>query len=895
MGFGMVVAKVQCPAPVDQCMMLIMNRLLRNRSIWPSNGTTCPRSLLRTAGRRLVLAFLVIGLAGVASAGEGEPATKAPSRYTEVIRPFLVKHCFECHSGEKPKGKLSLDRLKPDFSSAAIGKQWQTISDQIASGEMPPEGKPRPPQESARAVSTWIDDQAKVAGAARSTDTGRVVLRRLNRTEYENTVCDLLGIKLDLKEMLPADTSADGFDNNAEALHVSSFLMERYLDAADAALNMAIANSPQPPVIKKRLSCKDERHVKHTTERVFRHLDDALVFFSSSPWQGVTLGQFYPPDRGTYRFRISAYGFQSADQPVTFRIDAGPMLMGSRNHLVGYFDAPPDRPGVIEFTDHFEARTTIRLLPYNLASAQAVHKVGADTYDGPGLAVEWVEVEGPLHDTWPPESHRRIFGDMSQTPAPVYNNRNRVEVASQNPAADAERILRRFTRRAFRRTVTDADLEPFIALFQSRLEEKYSFEQALRVALKGVLVSPDFLFLRESRPAKGGRLDDFAIASRLSYFLWSTIPDDELLALAEQASRLASNTDGGTAASEGTTPERKSAGHGAGTDVARNPPETLRDPAVMRKQVERMLSHPRAAAFTENFVGQWLGVRDIDQTEPDRRLYPEFDDLLKTAMVKETHLFFDELLKNDLSVVNFVTSDFSMLNERLAKHYGIAGVTGHQFRKVSLPAESHRGGVMTMAGVLKMSANGSVTSPVVRGAWVLDRILGTPPTPPPPGVAALEPDIRGATTIREQLAKHRQIESCASCHTQIDPPGFALESFDVIGGWREYYRSNGRGKPVTIDGRRMPYGEGPKVDPSDVLPDGRRFKNVDELKALLVEDKAQIARSMASKLVGYATGKAPDKPDHEAIEAIVARARDKNYGLRTLVHEVVQSELFQSK
>jgi hypothetical protein len=321
----------------------------------------------------------------------------------------------------------------------------------------------------------------------------------------------------------------------------------------------------------------------------------------------------------------------------------------------------------------------------------------------------------------------------------------------------------------------------------------------------------------------------------------------------------------------------------------------LGDPAALRAQVERMLKSPKAATFTENFVGQWLGLRDIDFTEPSHILYPEFDHMLKVSMVKEAELFFAELLKDDLSLANFVASDFSMLNGRLAKHYGISGVDGYAFRKVKLPPESHRGGVLTMAGVLKVTANGTSTSPVMRGAWVLDRILGTPPPKPPADVPALEPDIRGATTIREQLAKHRQVASCASCHVKIDPPGFALESFDVIGGWREFYRTTGNGQPVTVDGRRMPYRNGKPVDPSDVMPDGQKFKNIDELRQILLKDRDQLARALTVRLATYATGAAPTEGDRNEIEAIVRSVREKGYGLRSLVHAIVQSELFRSK
>jgi hypothetical protein len=368
-----------------------------------------------------------------------------------------------------------------------------------------------------------------------------------------------------------------------------------------------------------------------------------------------------------------------------------------------------------------------------------------------------------------------------------------------------------------------------------------------------VLISPEFLFLRELP----GKLDDFALANRLSYFLWSTMPDEELFTLAER--------------------------------------QKLSQPDVLRQQVERMLAHPKAAAFTENFVGQWLGLREIDATEPSHLLYPEFDHFLKVSMIRETELFFDEILKNDLSLTNFVDSDFAILNGRLAKHYNIAGPEGWEFHKLQLPPESHRGGVLTMASVLKVTANGTTTSPVLRGAWVLDRILGTPPPPPPDNVGVIDPDIRGATTIREQLAKHRAVESCGVCHRKIDPPGFALESFDCIGGWRDNYRVTGSGETVIIDGRRMSYHKGKMVDPSDVMPDGEPFDNVDQFKQLLLRDKPQLARALTAKLITYATGRAPQPSDRDAVEGIVAKIAAKIYGLRSLVHEIVQSELFQHK
>jgi hypothetical protein len=321
----------------------------------------------------------------------------------------------------------------------------------------------------------------------------------------------------------------------------------------------------------------------------------------------------------------------------------------------------------------------------------------------------------------------------------------------------------------------------------------------------------------------------------------------------------------------------------------------LHVPEVLRAQVERLLQSPKAAAFTRNFCGQWLGLRDIDFTAPHYGLYPEFDQMLKVSMVRETELFFDELLKNDRSVSNVVASDFSMLNGRLAKHYGIAGVDGlWEFRKVALPPDCHRGGVLTMASVMKVTADGTSTSPIKRGAWVLDRILGTPPPKPPADVPALEPDIRGATTLRERLAKHRNNPACANCHAKIDPPGFALESFDVIGGWRTYYRQTNWTKGVK-EVKGVLYLQGPDVDPSGEMSDGRRFGDIDQFRQYLLQDVEQVARNLTQKLVTYATGGTPEASDRPEIEAILARARATKYGLRTLIHEIVRSRMFLEK
>ena len=782
----------------------------------------------------------------------GLTPNRSPADASEPSRAFLTKHCLECHGVEKPKGKFRVDTLAADFSDKKQRDHWAAVQEQVQSGAMPPKAKPRPAEAEVKALTAWIAAKVAAAEAAHRARDGRVVLRRLNQSEYTNTIRDLLDVDVDLSDLLPADANTDGFDTNAEAMHVSSFLMEQYLEAADRVLNAAIANGPKPNLVKKRINIKDEKSVK-ATGSVYRHLEDAVAVFSS--WASaniqITTWQFFSRDPGKYRIRVSAYAFQT-NKPVTFHVLRGGFQTVTDSHLLGYFDAPPDQPVVHEVVTRLAVPNTLRIVVDQLGvTPPTVEKIGAQNYKGPGLAIQWVDVEGPLHDTWPPESHRRIFGDLPRKP--TAESFHKQEVVSKDPAADAERILRDFTRRAFRRNVTDADVQPFLDRVKAKLADKYSFERAMRVGLKAVLVSPDFLFLRE-RP---GKLDDFALASRLSYFLWSSMPDQELLTLADQ--------------------------------------QKLHDPTTLRQQVERMLKDPRAAAFTKNFTEQWLGLRAIDATTPDPMLYPEFDDILKVGMVQEPLRFFDEVLRDDLSLTHFVASDFTMLNGPLAKLYGIPGVEGLALRKTPLPPGSHRGGVLTMAAVLKVTANGTNTSPVIRGSWVLDRILGTPPPKPTVDIEAVEPDIRGATTIREQLAKHRALAECATCHMKVDPPGFALESFDVIGGWRTNYRSIGKGEAVTVDGRRMRYLKGPAIDPADVLPDGRRFAGIDEYKQLLLQDKDQLARALAEKLLTYATGAHPSASDKNEVEAITRKTREKNHGLRSLVHEIVQSRLFQEK
>jgi mono/diheme cytochrome c family protein len=804
----------------------------------------------------------------------GSPAASlAAGALPAEVRAVFEKHCFECHDADTKKGGLQLDTLAPEFGNTTGFNQWERVFDKVARGEMPPKKKARPAPAETKAVTDWLRRNLHTASAARQAAEGRVVYRRLNRVEYENTIHELLAIKTPLKEMLPEDSTAHGFDNVGAALDVSSILMERYLEAADAAIDAALARVLKPTTSKQRFSYLDDTNLLNQLEgKTILKRDDALVMFASG-YMPTGIRRFRAPVDGEYRVRVSAYAYQS-DKPVILAAYGGDIIANRGEvHTAGFFDALPNKPTVIEFTDRISRYGTFKVAPFRMEAGELARRTGASEYKGPGLAVQWVEIEGPLGEAWPPESRKRLFGDLPVVPADANSERMfaRAEqdpqrsdylmrqikwtVKSAQPQVDAEKLLRSFLPRALRRPVTDPEVQPYLALVKARLAQGYLFDEAMRVGFKAILSSPEFLYLKEAP----GKLDDYALASRLSYFLWSTMPDAELLAAAKQ--------------------------------------KTLSKPETLRAQTERLLKSPKARAFTENFLGQWLDLRQIDFTTPDRRLYPEFDELLRRSMVRETELFFEEMLKADLSVQNFIHSDFSMLNEQLAAHYGIRGVTGQEFRKVSLPPTSHRGGVLTHGSVLKVTANGTTTSPVIRGKWVLERIMGLPPDPPPKDVGAIEPDIRGAKTIREQLDRHRNTEACASCHTKIDPPGFALENFDVIGGWREFYRSAGEGKPIQgeINGRRFGYRQGPNVDASFITADGKPFKNIDEFKALLLRDKEQIARCVTEKLLTYGTGAGIQFADRAAVDDIVQRVKAKNYGLRSIVHEVVESKAFREK
>lgn len=788
-----------------------------------------------------LMLFVLSATAGL-QAGEA-PAAPESDPLSRAVAPFFKEHCLHCHGPDEAKGDLRLHQLDADLSKSTSFERWREILLRMQSGEMPPKDESRPEAtqqaETLRQIAAALD-----AAAVKQRADGRVVLRRLNRVEYENTVRDLFDVDVSVKELLPEDAISHGFDNVGAALHISPVLIERYLDAADAVLTAATT-----PVHK--LASKTERFdLYDSLPKWFLagawKQDEGVILFRNAGDSATDLRQFRAPAPGRYRFRIAASAHNSATPLPMAALLGNFVVSGNPIRHLGYFDAPPGEPAVVEFEERLVAKNdTIKVAPVALPFVYLKQETIPE-YPGPGLHIHWIEVEGPLPEAWPTESYRRVFGDVDP---------------KQGTLADAEKLLRNLLPKAFRRPVVDGEEKPFVTLVAQSLESGEPFDAALRTGIKAVLTSPKFLYLREP----SGTLDDHALAARLSYFLWSTMPDDSLLALARRGE--------------------------------------LRKPNVLRAEVERMLQHPKAQAFTENFTGQWLNLRDINATTPDKTLYPEFEELLQWSSLRETHLFFDELLKNDLSVSNFVDSKFAMLNGRLAKHYGIPNVHGVAFRKVELQPEYHRGGVLTQASVLKVTANGTTTSPVLRGVWVLDRIMGRPVPPPPPNVPAVEPDIRGATTMREQLAKHRSTENCAGCHVRIDPPGFALENYDVIGGYRERYRIvterknwvNNRVGPLAKYLAAYQYGEGQAIEASDTFADGRHFADVAEFKNLLLAHPEQIARCLTEKLMVYATGHPVGFSDHQAVNQIVAQAKGNDYGLRSLIHAVIASEVFQRK
>jgi hypothetical protein len=775
-----------------------------------------------------------------------------------AIQPFLEANCLDCHDAEMKKGGLDLAALPTDATDAAALKKWVRVFDRVAAGEMPPPKKKQPSPDAVQ------DFMAALGGdlVTKSNAQKGTVLRRLNRREYQNTINDLLGVKVSLIDSLPDDGRAHGFDNVGEALSVSGIQMQRYMEAAELAINAALSQPTQPASERQRATLDSERNAKDAIGKHWLRRDDgSIVVFNSGGFPSTVIPNLRTKHAGTYKLRVTGYGYQITE-PVVFALITGSFNFRNADNVTHSFhELPVGKPGTVEITLHLDANKGIWISPQGLngPDGHSPVKDGPAKYPGEGLAIQEVTLEGPIVTDWPPRGQKLLLGSarLRELPPdkpwmkgkagyqPVY------AADSPDPVADARKLLPAFITAAFRRPATAADVEPYGKLFEAEFAETSDFLAAMRTAAIAVLCSPEFLFLKE--PA--GPLNDLQLASRLSYFLTRSAPDAELLTA------------------------------------------KLTQPGVMRAQTERLLKAPTLERFVTDFTDGWLNLREIAFTTPDKQLYPEYDELLLDSMLRETRGFITELISGNLSLSNLIHSDFAMLNNRLARHYGLPDVSGVALQKVKLPPDSHRGGILTQASVLKVSANGTNTSPVVRGVFVMDRILGIEPPPPPPGIPGVEPDIRGATTLRELLDKHRNSETCNGCHRVIDPPGFALESYDVIGGWRERFRSIDQGDRVDlkIEGRKVRYRLGPPVDAAGELPGGETFTGMAGFQQHLLASQDRVARCVAEKLLVFATGRTMGYSDRSEIDGLVAQSKVKGHGLRDLIHAIVQSPIFLTK
>ncbi len=832
-------------------------------------------------------------------------------------RAFLAANCFACHNSTNKKAGLDLTALKDDYTDATTFATWVKVYDRVYENEMPPKQAPQPDASARVGFLKTLAQPMIAADAARIRREGRAVWRRMNRYEYENTLRDLLDAPwLQVKELLPEDGEANRFNKSGSALGVSHVQISRYLTAAEYALREVIARSEQQPeTVTQRFYAREQKAFTNkvefsqfntsperatfpllgnaaniaadkavlkkeapmtvgATDPAKRELESMGVVASSYEPLEIRFNQFKAKVPGRYKLRLNAHSFwagpESAEkwwrpsrdiasagrtrEPITLYAEIPPRQM----RYLANLDVSPE-PSIQEVEVYLLKDETIRPDAVRLFRSRPPNWRNplAEKDGQPGVAFRWLEVVGPIHNEWPGKGHRLLFGDLPMKK----NAKGHIEIVSTNQRADAEKLLRVFLQRAYRHpqpSVVEEDVQRFLKLADAALTNGGSFTDAMITTYSAVLCSPAFTTLEE----KPGRLDDHALAARLAYFLWNSEPDAALRELAQQGA--------------------------------------LRKPALLRAQIDRMLGDPRAQRFVASFLDYWLDLRKVNITSPDELLYSDYylDDHLVESSAAETRAFFAELIRQDLPARNAIASDFVMINERLAAHYGLPGVQGSQIRRVALPPDSVRGGLLTQASVLKVTANGTTTSPVVRGAWMMERILGKPVPPPPPGTTAIEPDVRGATTMRQILDKHRNDQSCNVCHKKIDPAGFALENFDVFGGWRDKYRALAEGEKapgIGKNGQRFAFRYIQPVDASGSLPDGRGFKDVRELKRLLLKDERQIARNLTHQLIVFATGASVQFSDHPKVESILDRAASKGYGMKTLIQLLIESEMFRNK
>jgi hypothetical protein len=862
---------------------------------------TGPAPLSLGAQSLSVLGCALLWLPHASLAAAGEPAP-TPSKN---VAPPQLESCLDCHDASSHKGGLDLSALPFDLQSRQLRDRWTRVFDRVQKGEMPPKPEDLDPADRSLLTASLREQLLRVDSddVARN---GRGPVRRLTRNEFQENLRDLLHLPdLDIRDLLPEDREAFRFTKTSGMLEMSRVQLTAYLDAAEAALQAARVKEKAPPAqIRKRIvgtdlfpgpttfgnresmffarnntwidwepqASKDASHKgqKNAWQEAFKKastdesLELALFRSASWPYTGYPKGSTAPVS-GRYRVRLTArailqqpgWTYIPAQKPVpmTFRTrkPAGADIINEVRAEGGILDIQPELQTyetILRMRQGEAFEYSLLGLPMPLAKNP---NGSAPTYQyppfpeggQPGIAVRCVEFEGPIPpESWPPPSHKVLFDELPLGTSP------------QDPKLEASRLLRRFANRAAREPLSQNALAEFETLIHHQLDDGASFDDALLAGYQAFLVSPHFLYLREPLSPN----DPFAVASRLSHFLTESRPDPELLEAARSGQ--------------------------------------LSDPAVLQQQTRRLLQSPAFERFVRNFTDSWLALRHVRRDDPDVRIFPEyrFDEYLVESLERESREFFSLLLRENLPATALVQSDFVLANDRLAQHYQLPPLSGSALRKVSLPPQSPYGGILTQGAILKVSANGSATSPVIRGAWVTERLLGQPPPPPPPSVPAVEPDIRGAKTIRDLLALHTKSESCAACHAKFDPYGLALENFDVLGGWRARYRGLEEGDAVSgLDraGHEFRYTLSAAVDASGKLPDGRPFQDIRQLKTLLASDPRSLARNLLHQFTVYATGTPVRFSDRPEIERLLDACAPKGYRTQDLLLALVSSPIFR--
>ncbi len=770
--------------------------------------------------RCLAFSGLLISVVGGLVAEEGpEVEAEADPRlvHEAKLAPFLAKYCFECHGAETQKAELNLQALLADEAPRIEDRrEWETVLELILSREMPPEKKEQPSETLRQEVGEYLDARLEsfdCSGAV--VDPGSVTARRLNRAEYANTIRDLLGVTFEATAAFPRDEVGYGFDNIGDVLSLSPLLMEKYLDAAETVVDEAVLSEiPEWPPVKRydetEMTPKGGEHVRIVRERY-------LGLYR----EGAGEMDFDVPADGQYLVRIKAFQDKAGPEPAKMRVTIA-------GEVVAEVDvtAEVDLPVIYRLPVQLEKGVAKISVAYtnNYSDNQARDPALRGDRN---LFIDYLEVEGPSDQPRPPLPATHV-AVIPRQPQPG----DEADLAGQ--------IFTRFASKAYRREATPAEVDRLSALAMAVFEDGASFEQSIKVGLTAVLVSPHFLFRWELDPQREGEtarpLGGYELASRLSYFLWSSMPDEELTELAATGQ--------------------------------------LTEPEVLRAQTKRMLADPKAKELVTNFTGQWLQTRNLASVEPNPEVFPEFDEALRGAMESETDLFVQSIVDEDQSVLRLLDADYTYLNQRLAEHYGIDGVEGDDFRRVALDPASRRGGVLTQASVLTITSEPTRTSPVIRGKWVLEQILGTPPPPPPPDVEPLDEtkEALESASLRERLEQHRDNPDCSGCHAKMDPIGFALENFDAIGRWRD------------TDGD-FP------IDPSGELTGGIPVEGPVDLKRVLVE-KEQFVRALSEKLLTYALGRGTEYYDKCAIDLIVKHLQANDFRFSSMIDAIVTSDPF---